>query len=390
MGVGRANSLRNARICMCTIAIHEAARRCACRGIQYSAERALSMRKRWRLHADSLNKSDDRENSSTMSRLNQVAIRLDEAQRNGFGGGGVVDAPASRNAVAFEKDVLSSKLIRFEPEDPSTQNGERPPHGSDRNPLKIPTARRSWWRQLLGTAEAERSLPALVPGSYYSGAAPFALLASRLQRWSTKEGKRAMLVTSAVAGEGKSFVAVNLATTLANLGSRVVLVDADLRAPSLDRCLGLNLPKGLAAYLAGEVELSACLYPTRVPRLTLLPAGNVTSSSTRALADGRARDCIQALLNLEPPHLVLVDSLSILSAAEVQILAGLTDSVMMVVAANRTSRAAIHNALHAINETSLFGVIFNRFELSLSASRATRATSQANCSSDINHSTTQR
>ena len=348
------------------------------------------MRNRWRLDSDSLNKSDDRENSSTMSRVKQVASRLGEAQRYGVGSGEVVDARASRNAVAFEKGALSSKLVRFDTEESSTPNGIRPTHRSDRNPLSIPTVRRSWWRQLFGTAGAERSLPALVPGSYCSGAAPFALLASRLQRWSTKEGKRAMLVTSAVAGEGKSFVAVNLATTLADLGSRVVLVDADLRTPSLDRCLGLNLPKGLAAYLAGEMELAACLYPTRVPRLTLLPAGNITSSSTRALADVRARDCIQALLNLEPPHLVLVDSPSILNAAEVQILAGLTDSVMMVVAANRTPRAAIRNALHAINETSLFGVIFNRFELPLSASRATRATSPANCSSNINHSTTQR
>ncbi|MGH7934535.1 MAG: CpsD/CapB family tyrosine-protein kinase [Candidatus Binataceae bacterium] len=349
------------------------------------------MQKRWRLGDDSLIKPDHGENNDTMPPLNQAAARLSEPWRNGFRAGDVSDAVTSRNALTIDRNALSAKGIGLETGGSSTRNAAYPPNGSGRKPLDSARSSRPWWRRLSGRTEAGRSLPALLApgGEYAAGTAQFALLASRLQRWSAEQGKRVVLVTSAVAGEGKSFVAVNLAIILADLGSRVVLVDADLRTPALDRCLGLNPPQGLADYLAGDVELLECLYSTNMPRLTLLAAGKVAPSSARALADSRTRDCIQVLRSLEPPHLVLIDSPSILSAAEVQILASLTDAAMIVVAANRTPRAAVQNALRAINGASLFGIVFNRFELTLSASRAARTTPHVNSLSN-NTNTTRR
>jgi len=231
---------------------------------------------------------------------------------------------------------------------------------------------RSWWKRLLGRADTVHGESGLIAHreGFAEGNQQFALLASRLRRWAEETDRRTILVTSAVPAEGKSFVALNLAAALAEADSDVLLVDADLRKPSLHGWLNVTPSYGLSEYLSGNIELACCLNSTCLPRLTLLPGGNAPRSGSSVFAGLRLRELVRGLRVLNPPQLVLLDAPPILTAPEVQILADLLDAVMIVVAANRTPRAVFLKALEAVKETPLFGVVLNRFEASFSAARA--------------------
>jgi Mrp family chromosome partitioning ATPase len=149
-------------------------------------------------------------------------------------------------------------------------------------------------------------------------------------------------------------------------------VDADLRNPVLHRSLHVEPSRGLLAYLAKGAELADCLYPTRLPGLKLLPAGGVAGFAPGVFASSRTRGCIDAIRALDSQPYVLIDAPPVLAAPEVQILASVSDTLMMVVAANSTPRSAFLKALETIKGTPLFGVVLNRFEMPFSAARAVR------------------
>jgi capsular exopolysaccharide synthesis family protein len=243
----------------------------------------------------------------------------------------------------------------------------------DGNKIRRPGNSRSWWDLLLGgRSNIQREELGLIAQQeeFAEGNEQFALLTTRLRRWVEEQQKQVILVTSAVPGEGKSFVALNLAAALAKAETDVLLIDADLRKPSLHRWLNVNPSNGLAEYLSGNLELTRFLHATSVPRLTLLPSGNPPRAGSSLFAGLRLRELLHELRTLDSRPLVLVDAPPILTAPEVQILADLLDTVMMVVAANKTSRAVVQKALEAVKETPLFGMVLNRFEAPFSAARA--------------------
>jgi protein-tyrosine kinase len=249
----------------------------------------------------------------------------------------------------------------------------------DENKFMPRSASRSWWNRLLGRSDTAREELGLIGQreGLTEGNEQFALLATRLRRWVEEQHKRIILVTSAVPGEGKSFIALNLAAALAEAESDVLLVDADLRKPSLHEWLNVTPSYGLSDYLSGNIELTRCLSSTHLPRLTLLSGGNAPRAGSVGFAGLRLRELVRELRALNPRPLVLFDAPPILTAPEVQILADLLDGFLMVVAANKTLRAVFLKALEAVKETPFFGVVLNRFEAPFSTARAvSRRTSE--------------
>jgi capsular exopolysaccharide synthesis family protein len=246
---------------------------------------------------------------------------------------------------------------------------------SGRDAAAARSPRRSWWRPFFGSSQLKRSDPALIVGddAFAEVVGEFVILATRVRQASVEHGKRVILITSAVAGEGRSFVALNLAAILADANTPVVLVEADLRNPVLHRSLQVGPSLGLLAYLTKGAELTDCLYPTRLPGLKLLPAGGVAGFAPGVFASSRTRVCIDAIRALDSQPYILIDAPPVLAAPEVQILASVSDTLMMVVAANSTPRSALLKALETIKDTPLFGVVLNRFEMPFSAARAVRS-----------------
>jgi protein-tyrosine kinase len=234
------------------------------------------------------------------------------------------------------------------------------------------TLLREWWRLLVDAdGRRDQDSPALIAGELSASRADekFHLLRVWFENWTNTNQKRVIMVTSAVPGEGKSFVSLNLAVTLANAGFRVLLVDADLRRPCLHRSFNLVPLRGLLTYLQGTVDFAQCLNRVTPPNLTLVAAGGSTLNASGLMAGPRMAEFIDQARALEPPHYVILDAPAALATPETEILAGVVDAALMVVAANHTPREMVRQAYQSLRNTATCGVVLNRFEPSLSTAR---------------------
>jgi capsular exopolysaccharide synthesis family protein len=206
--------------------------------------------------------------------------------------------------------------------------------------------------------------PMLIVGQrqYAAAAEHFHIFGRRLQDWATLHDKRVFTITSALTGEGKSFVSLNLAASLARLGNRVILVDADLRASSLHNSFDLVAMKGLIDYLDGTVDLNGCLHATPIPGLWLVPTGGAIRAPTEALGGQRMRDFVSEARAMVPTPYVIVDTPAASAVPEPQILARLSDALVIVVAANRTPRELVKQTIENAAGATIFGIALNRFE----------------------------
>lgn len=212
----------------------------------------------------------------------------------------------------------------------------------------------------------DRSAPVFGDRLNARAADEFQVLSTRIRQLVTEQGRRVWAVASAYAGEGKSFVTLNLGVSLARTGHRVILVDADLRTPSLHTAFNLMPLRGLLDYLIRGEDFSACAYQTSVPGLMLVPAGGSTRSGSELFASARLRQFIEDAKASDPDAQIVLDLPPVLATPEAQIISRLTDAILMVVAANRTPRASVTRALSLISGAEVVGAVLNRFEPSYS------------------------
>ena len=170
---------------------------------------------------------------------------------------------------------------------------------------------------------------------------------------------RTIMVTSPGAREGKSVTAANLALTMAQeLQRQVVLVDAALRGPSVHALFGIEGSPGLADVLAGGATLEEALVYLPDFRLSVLPAGTTPQFPTELLGSAamrRAMDTLRARFDR-----VLLDLPSVMPLADVGTVAPLADGVVMVVRAGHTLRPALDQALAALEDNRVLGVVLNQ------------------------------
>ena len=158
-----------------------------------------------------------------------------------------------------------------------------------------------------------------------------------------------IMVTSALAGEGKSFSSINLAMSLAQeQDSTVLLVDADVARPSIMRMFGLPPARGLMDVLAGDATMSEVLLRTNVDKLTLLPAGMPHERATEMLASRGMRGMLEEIASRYDNRIVVFDSPPLLSTTEARELASNMGQVLVVVEAMRTPAATVRQALATI------------------------------------------
>jgi succinoglycan biosynthesis transport protein ExoP len=177
-----------------------------------------------------------------------------------------------------------------------------------------------------------------------NAAESFHLLRTNLQFAAAGRGLRLLLVTSADLGEGKTTTAANLSIVAAMAGQKVLLVDADLRRPSLHKVFSVPNDVGLASLLIDEpLSLADALVRTHLERLSLLPSGPLPFDPGGLLVSTRMRDLLTELR--EQADLVVVDSPPVLGVSDPAILAGLVDGTLLVVDARRTRGPAVADAV---------------------------------------------
>ena len=179
--------------------------------------------------------------------------------------------------------------------------------------------------------------------------------------FSTTEGApKVMHLTSAGPGEGKTTAATNIAITFAQAGGKVLLIDGDLRSPSLHHALGLPNTLGLTNYLAGDSQPAEIAQPTQVTRLFAITSGPLPPNPVELLSSAKMLDLLSTAS--ERFDTVVIDGPPVIGLADALVLANLAKATLFVVDAGRTRYGALEGAvkrLRAANATIL-GAVNNR------------------------------
>jgi capsular exopolysaccharide synthesis family protein len=169
-----------------------------------------------------------------------------------------------------------------------------------------------------------------------------------------------VLVTSARQAEGKSTTLCNLGTLMAQAGRHVILVDADLRAPSLHKLFDLNGASGLGTVLRQESTLQSSLQPTTIDNLWVLPCGPVQVNPAELLASPQLARVIYELKAMA--DIVLMDSPPLLAVSDASLLASKADGVVLVVDSRTARRRPLLQAKAALDRVGahVLGAVLNR------------------------------
>jgi protein-tyrosine kinase len=192
----------------------------------------------------------------------------------------------------------------------------------------------------------------------------FRFLRSRVTRPAAGNPPRTILITSALQGEGKTFVACNLAASISQgVDEHVLLIDADLRDPSVHKVFGIPSSKqGLSTFLAKQASISSLLKKTNIDKLTVLPAGNSTETPAELLSSARMKALIGEVRDRYPDRFVIIDGPPLQLTAETAVLANEVDAIILVVRHGKTPRDAAKSALEKIQKEKLLGVVYNGYD----------------------------
>jgi exopolysaccharide/PEP-CTERM locus tyrosine autokinase len=204
------------------------------------------------------------------------------------------------------------------------------------------------------------------PGSIV--AEQFRKLRTDLFRPSLQNPPKTILVTSAFSGEGKSLIAINLAISIAiELHSHAVLIDCDLRNPTLTRWFGLHESKGLSDYLLGQKELPDLLVKTQVDKLSLLCGGTSQDNPVELIGSKRMEVLLQELKSRYEDRYIILDSSPVLATTEPNVLDKMVDGIILVIRAGETPRDSVQQAIKLLKTEKIIGVVLNDMEFKSSA-----------------------
>ncbi len=174
---------------------------------------------------------------------------------------------------------------------------------------------------------------------------------------------KTILFTSGQPGEGKTTTAINTAISLSQLGASVLLIDADLRRPTVHRVFKMNQTHGLSTYLSRQVEVDSLIQKIWVPNLSILPCGPIPPNPAELISSERMKDLLRQLT--EKYDHVLIDSPPLTNVTDPVILSTMVDGVILVVQAGRSTRDLVRRARTELSSVGakIFGVVLNNLDI---------------------------
>ena len=276
--------------------------------------------------------------------------RVDEAIRRMRAGQGELPEVEPQDAFRPAWGVDGSTEAGAAPID---ADGEEPASQLDRRPRRPSAAMVSFssaWRERL--ASGPHGDPGLVE--------QFRRLAATLHHAQRNNGIRSVMITSASAGDGKTLTAVNLALVLAeSYRYNVLLVDADLRRPSIPSVIDLGEGSGLSDVLRATTEQKLALVSV-TPRLTLLPAGSPVSNSIEALTSPRMRQILDEATSRF--DWVVLDAPPVGPTVDARLLTQMVGGTLFVIQAGVSQFQDVEKAISAIGRDQILGVVLNGVE----------------------------
>ncbi len=171
------------------------------------------------------------------------------------------------------------------------------------------------------------------------------------------------MVTSAIPGDGKSFVSANLAISIAQgVEDHVLLMDCDMRRSSIHQLFGYDEVPGLSEYLSKGEPISSLLLKTIVEKLTLLPGGNLPHNPAELLSSQQMADLLAEVKSRYEDRFVIIDSPPPQLTAETHALARSVDAIVLVVRSGKTPRAVVKELVDKLGREKMLGVVLNAFK----------------------------
>ena len=214
-----------------------------------------------------------------------------------------------------------------------------------------------------GNAAADankRRIALLEPDSFI--AEQFRMLRGRLDSLSVESPIKTIAVTSANAGEGKSNISINLAVVTAmSVGRRVLLIDCDMRRPTICRSLGIEPQNGLAEILTGRCTADEAIVKLEGTNLEMIGVRMQPQNPSELLGSTEMRNLLDEVAGRYDR--VILDTPATLGLPDSKIVSGLCDAYLMVVRAGETAREDVESALEVLDRRRAVGIVLNGAEM---------------------------
>lgn len=174
---------------------------------------------------------------------------------------------------------------------------------------------------------------------------------------------RTVMVTSALPDEGKTFASANLAISIAQgINDHVLLIDCDMRRPSIHRLFGFGRTAGLSDYLAGGHDLQSLLLKTPVDKLTLLPGGTIPPNPAELLSSHRMSNLLVEVRSRYKDRFIILDTPPPHMTADANALTNQVDGILLVMKYQQTPRQQVEKLVEKLGKEKILGVLVNRFQ----------------------------
>jgi protein-tyrosine kinase len=192
----------------------------------------------------------------------------------------------------------------------------------------------------------------------------YKILRTQILQRTKAQQNNTLMVTGPVPNEGKTLTAINLAISLSHeIDKTVLLVDADLRFPSVHSYFGLPSGPGLVDYLTGEASLPNLLvHPDGFDKLVILPGGKAVAGVAELIGSPMMENLVKELKHYYPDRYVLFDLPPVLSFADPLAFAPFVDGIILVVEMGKTSRNDIQKCVALLKDYPILGLVLNKGE----------------------------
>lgn len=244
--------------------------------------------------------------------------------------------------------TLESNDDWLQPEDPKTQKQQSTKEDSP--VINIRPTSNPWDPRLFHAINQDISLPEI-----------FKTLRSRiLHPQNIDKTIKSVVITSAVPKEGKSFVTANLGISLAQgLDQHSLLVDCDLRRPSLAKLFGISNTPGLVDFLQDNSPLPHLINKTDVNKLSIIASGRPPQNPAELLSSAKMESLVNELSKRYDDRIIIFDTPPIMVAAESSVLASLVDGVILVVREATSRENEIQKTIDSIGKNKILGFVYN-------------------------------
>jgi protein-tyrosine kinase len=194
----------------------------------------------------------------------------------------------------------------------------------------------------------------------------FRVLRTNILRQLRENNWNSFAVTSATPGAGKTFVSVNLAIAIAMEGNQsVLIVDADLRRPSVGQYLGLQWELGLADCLERDVPLEDALINPGIDRLVVLPGKNSSNNASELISSRKMFNLIQEIKSRYSDRIIIFDLLPLFAADDALLFMSYIDAALLVVEDGKNTSDELQHSMYILEQTNLLGLVVNKSSQSL-------------------------